>query len=162
MSKRAHCLWTTQRLPCLPADPHFLNCGQTSDLPLPSLLIPQALSRSHSPSWWAGRTWAGHCGSCWTRCPSVGIHPSPGRTSPPGSWTAQRRPSWRWEGCGGWKGPGGTKVERREIVSRSPPSLLGRRPQGQWVFPADATYWLWPQASGFTSLSFGFLIEYTY
>lgn len=119
--------------------PHACSC--------PAALIPQARYRSHSPSWWAGKTWAGRCGSCWTTCPIAGTRPSPGWTSPPGSWTAQRQPSWTWERWGGRGESGGAKAERRGILSRSPshhlpssPCKAAPRPVG--LIPGYATDWL--------------------
>lgn len=35
----------------------------------------------HPPFWRAGQTWGDHNGSCWTKCPSEGIRPSPAWTS---------------------------------------------------------------------------------
>lgn len=51
----------------------------------------------HPPFWRAGQTWGDHIGSCWTKCPSEGIRPSPAWTSHQSYPVAQNLPICKTE-----------------------------------------------------------------
>lgn len=142
LSARAHCPWTTQRLPCLSVHPPSFFPSLT---PVSLLAVrPQTcVCPPHSPP-------RPHPGATHHPDGPEGHEPVTAVTAGPGvpAWVLallqdkhlpleagllKGDPAGQERDGDGWGGLGGTKATRRAVVSRSPPPPLGRQPQGHWV-----------------------------